>query len=131
MSGFDWDTIVLAPLMDTFALGINNNSRQTDGTVVFNPIKSQPGAPLYDGRGVWEATPYTVIEENQAPMVTTVYKIGLRLNDFSTPPSNGDQVTINGLTYTLDAFEYDGQGGVKWVVKAVAPGQETQYASTD
>lgn len=96
---------------------------------MFNPIKSQPGMPSYPGRCVWEVTVYEVIEENSAPMSTSIIKIGLRLKDFSVPPVQGDTVTINGSTYKLDKFEYDGQGGIRWVVKADGPNKETQYAN--
>jgi hypothetical protein len=115
----DWDDLVLSPCMDQFALN----------APTFNPIKSQPGQPSYPARCVWEVVEYTVVEENAAPMSTSILKIGLRLNDFAVPPVQGDQVTIDNDTYTLDSFIYDGQGGVRWTVKSTAPGGETQYAS--
>ena len=96
---------------------------------MFNPVKSQPGAPSYAARCVWEVVQYTLVGENDAPMSTSTFKIGLRLSEFAVPPVQGDQVGINDDVYTLDAFEFDGQGGVRWSVKAVAPGQETQYVS--
>jgi hypothetical protein len=114
--GIDWNGVVLSPLMDTFSI-----------TMFFTPLKSQPSQPGFWGRGVWEATPYTIIEENASPLTTTIYKIGLRLSEFTVPVIQGDQVTIDGDTYKLDTFEFDGQGGVRWVVKAAAAGQETQY----
>jgi len=116
----DWDGLVLSPCMDTFA---ESNSVQ------FNPLKSQPGQPSYPARCVWEVTPYTIVQEDNAPLVTSVFKIGIRLKDFTVPPTGGDQVTINGVTYTLDSFEADGQGGMRWIVKSASPGQETQYAN--
>src|ERR1700676_3509947 len=120
----DWDNLVLGPCMDQFALGRAFPGETT--VVMFNPVKSQPGAPSYSGRCVWEVVQYTLVGENDAPMSTSTYKIGLRLSEFTVPPVQGDQVGINDDIYTLDAFEFDGQGGVRWVVKAVASGQETQ-----
>jgi hypothetical protein len=76
---------------------------------------------------VWEVTPYTIVQEDNAPMATSIFKLGLRLRDFAIPPRQGDQVTINSSAYVLDSHEYDGQGGVRWVVKALAANQETQY----
>jgi len=115
----DWSNVVLGPCMDQFAV-----------PVYINPLRSQPNALAYWARGVWEATPYTIVQENEAPLVTTVFKLGLRLVEFMIPPTQGDQVTIDGDTFTLDAYEYDGQGGVRWVCKAKAPSQETHGGLT-
>jgi len=110
------DSLVLSVCMDTFALGQDGNS-----SVVFNPIASQPGAPPYAGRGIWTVKPVTTFLEGQAPMSTSLYTLGLRLFDFTIPPIGGDQVTINGDVYTLDAFERDSADGISWTCKAAQP----------
>jgi len=124
----DWSNLVLGPCMDQFAL--QDTSLGGKNSVMLNPIRSQPGAPPYPIRCVWEVTPYTIVQENEAPLVTTVLKIGLRLSEFSVPPTQGDQPTIDGQTYTLDTYENDGQGGVRWVCKAKAASQETHGGFT-
>ena len=116
----DFDSLVLSPAMNLFA-----------HPMMLNPIRSQPAVQPYAARGVWEVSPYTIMMENQAPFSTSVYKVGFRLTDFKVPPVTGDQIVFNGFTYTLDAPEYDGQGGVKWVVKGVVAGAETPTVETD
>lgn len=93
--------------------------------VTFTPTKSQPNAAAYSGRGVWDAKPTTIYVEGQAPVQTTTLSLGIRLSEFSVPPTQGDTISINGNSYTLDTPQYDGQGGVTWMVKADAAGQET------
>jgi hypothetical protein len=110
--GIDWDGIVLGPATDRFAIGAVFSS---DVVIVEGRVP----------RVVWEVEPHTIIQENQEPLTTSIFKVGLRLSDFATPPKQGSLVTINGQTYTLASFEYDGQGGVRWVVKAKLPGQAT------
>lgn len=125
----DWNNLVLGPCMDQFALTDASVDPNSTGQVQLNPLKSQPGVAAYGCRAVWEVVQYTIVEDNDAPMSTSVFKVGLRLSEFAVPPVQGDQMVIAGDVYTLDTFEFDGQGGVRWVVKAAAPHQETQYAT--
>jgi|SRR5579885_1778812 len=113
----DFDKVVLSPLMDAFSIPIT-----------IRPLKSQPGADPYPARGIWEAQPYTMMQEGQAPLSTTIYRIGLRISEFAVPPAKGDHVLIANKSnpnitdeFALDASELDGQGGIKWILKAMAP----------
>ena len=115
--GIDWDGLVLKPCMDQFATRIT-----------FNPIKSAPGMLPFDRRGVWEVTPITITQEDGSLFITSQFIIGYRLNEMPVRLVKGDTAAVDGELYTLNAFQYDGQGGVRWDVKAAAPGQETHYA---
>ena len=110
----DFDTLVLNVTMNTFAVPI-----------IINPLISQPDTPAYAARGVWTCEPYTTIQENQQPLITSIFTVGLRLAELPIPPMVGDVVVINGDSYWFDSQKYDGQGGVSWTVKAFAPLQQT------
>jgi hypothetical protein len=116
--GIDWDHVVLAPCMDQFA-----------NPVTITPVKSQPGAPPFTTRCVWEVMANTIIQEDGTELVTSRYVMGFRIAELPARLLAGDQATLDGLVYTLNDFVYDGQGGVRWNVKASAPGQETHYAA--
>jgi hypothetical protein len=109
----DFDALVLNVCEDVFGIPI---------TIV--PLKSQRNSTPYAARGIWTAEPYTVMLENNAPLTTSIYKLGIRLKDFAIPPVAGDHVLINGNEYIFDDPDADGQGGVEWIMKATAAGAE-------
>jgi hypothetical protein len=114
--GIDWDHMVLTPNISTFS-----------NPVTFKPFVSQPGVNSYTNRAVWAVVPYTIMLENGMPMASSQYKLGLRLKDYAIPPAAQDHVVIGTEEYTLDAPEYDGQGGVMWFCKASSSGAQTHY----
>lgn len=121
----DWDGLVLTPCMDIFAL----DGRNGPGPVL-TPLKSQPNVPAFGIRAVWEVTPTTITQEDGSLMTTTIYTLGIRLREFPVPPVKGDMITIDNEDYILNDFQYDGQGGVRWIVKGKKPSQETHYAQS-
>jgi hypothetical protein len=115
----DFDLFVLQPLIDLSVFG---------RVITVIPWSSQRTNPApYTARGIWEARPYTIIQENQSPFTTTEYHIGLRIRDYTIQPTQGDHIIVDLYEYVLDSPEYDGQGGVEWVVKAVGPRQQTPF----
>ena len=108
------DAEVLIVTMNTWAVPI-----------IIKPLVSQPGVPAYASRGVWTVEPYTIIQENSQPLITSIFTVGLRLAELPIPPMVGDVVIINGDSYWFDSQKYDGQGGVSWTVKAFGPLQQT------
>lgn len=114
----DFDLEVLSPLIDLTVFG---------RIITIIPYVSQPGALGYQSRGVWEADPYTIIQENQAPLATSQFRIGLRMRDYTVQPDQGDHIVVDGLEYVLSSPEWDGQGGVMWTVKAVSANQSTPF----
>lgn len=105
----DWDKKLFAKTSNAFAVPI---------TIV--PIKSQPSMASYDNRGIWKVDAVTVIMENGMPLTTTTYTIDLRLSDYTVPPMQGDHMIRKGNTFEFDKRTIDGQGNVKWTLKASA-----------
>lgn len=115
----DFDFFVLQPLIDLSVFG---------RVITVIPYRSQPtNTAPYTTRGIWEARPYTIIQENQSPLTTTEFHIGLRIRDYTIQPTQGDHIIVDLYEYVLDSPEFDGQGGVEWVVKAVGPMQQTPF----
>jgi hypothetical protein len=106
----DFDALVLDPCMATFAKD-----------VTITPFKSQPGAPSYAARGIWEAPEIDVPLEDGTVLSSNTIRLGVRLSEFTVPPVTGDKVTVDGQSYLIDDPDDDGQGGSKWTLKKVLP----------
>ena len=118
MMPIDFDAEVLSVCMSTFAVPI-----------IINPLVSQPGAPAYVANGIWTVEPYSIIQENQEALITSIFTIGLELSALpASPPMVGDVLIVNSSSYWFDSQQYDGQGGVSWKVKAFEPLQQTPPA---
>lgn len=64
-----------------------------------------------------------VFEETQigGGMVGTANRratLDVKLSDLSFYPASGDSVSVDGLSYTVEALEPDGQGGILLVLAA-------------
>lgn len=104
----DFDALVLAPAMATFARQIS-----------IIPLSSQPGGPGYSARGIWTERPVDVQTEDGAILSSAVKTLGVRLSEFAVPPTSGDRVTVDGVLYVIDDTDDDGQGGSVWTLKEI------------
>lgn len=105
----DFSALVLGPCQDVFGVSIT-----------IDPLKSQPSVPPYDARGIWTVKDVDVIMEDGTVLASKSYEIGVRLSEYPIPPVKTDQVTVNANTYAIDEVRPDGQGGAKWVLKALS-----------
>lgn len=96
----DFDALVLAPAMATFAR-----------PMAVTPVKSQPGAPAYPARGVWTFRPVQIQLEDGRIQSTNEAHLGIRLAEFTVPPAQLDTLVFDGRTYEIADATPDGQGG--------------------
>ena len=79
----NWSTQVYAPQYATFAR-----------PVTFNPIKSQPSAGSFDGRGIYGTAPVDVIGEDATIISDARTILDVLESDFAVVPIQGDRLTI-------------------------------------
>lgn len=106
----DFDTLVLRPAMDVFARGF-----------IVKPLMSQPAAPVYAARGVWRKRPVDIATEGGGILSSEERHIGVRMSEFVTQISPGDQVQVDGVWHWVDDVDEDGQGGADLTLKLVEP----------
>jgi len=105
----DFDKLVLGPAMAAFGR-----------PVTFDPVKSQPGAPVFEVLGVFDNEHVEVEEIGGEVYHSTVQPtLGVKLSDFTVPPEQGDRPTIDGVVYEVQDPQPDGQGGAKLILKEV------------
>lgn len=110
----DFDALVLAPAMATFARPIS-----------VTPAASQPAAPAYRARGVWSVRNVD-IQGQDGIYSGQVRTLGVRLSEFAIPPVQGDRVDLPAVlslpaeaTHTIEDVDDDGQGGAVWTMKQI------------
>jgi len=81
--GLDMSTLVYLPAMDMFAR-----------PVTFIPLKSQPGAPSYGGRGYFDTKALAVVGEDNQVYSDQVDYCDIREAEFAVLPLQGDQLSI-------------------------------------
>lgn len=106
----DFDSLVLRPAMDTFAVPL-----------IIKPLASQPLSAAYPARGVWSKRPIDLAMEGGAVLSAEENKLGIRLNEFLIPPAPGDHVLVDAKWHAIDDVDEDGQGGAVWSLKLVCP----------
>jgi hypothetical protein len=113
----DFGALVLGPAMATFAR-----------PVTVTPVRSQPGQPAYQARGVWSIRNVEVQLE-EGVMNTRVITLGVKLADFGPiPPKARDLVAAPAAgpypdegTHWIEDIDLDGQGGATMTLKKGTP----------
>lgn len=92
------------------------------------PLVSDPGAPAFQARGVFDAL-HEVVEmkfqdarENYdgVPVTSQAPVLGIRLADWPVVPKKGDQVTVQAVAYRVWDVQLDGQGKADLILKKAA-----------
>lgn len=109
----DFDALVLAPAMLTFAR-----------PVTVTPRKSQPDAAAYSAEGIWSSRHDDVPLEDGGILSVQNITLGVRLSDFEVAPVKGDLVLVPAAgsypaagLFEIDDTDEDGQGGAIWTLK--------------
>lgn len=119
----DFSSLVLGPCMDSFAKEVS-----------ITPVKSQPTAAPYDARGVWTVDNINVMTENDTAFSTRTLKFGIKLDEFTVSPEQGDYLSIKAkdlpmgylrdaldpnamVSFVVDNDQPDGQGGTVLILK--------------
>lgn len=120
----DFSQLVLGPCMDAFGK-----------PVVVTPLASQPGAPPYPNRGVWQTDNISVVTEGEGQFSTRVLKFGIKMDEYAVPPQQGDVLTFKlsdlptgyrvdwlnrstgSVDFIVDNDQPDFQGGSTMILK--------------
>lgn len=62
-------------------------------------------------RGVFNSAHRLVDLGESAPVSSLSSSLGIQLSDLPVPPSQGDQATLDDMTYGVVDIQLDGQGG--------------------
>ena len=62
--------------------------------------------------GIFEAVTQLVDPDTGAVTISNQPNIYIRLSDLQAAPTNGDRLTVQGVTYRIVEPMFDGQGGV-------------------
>ena len=62
--------------------------------VTFTPLRSQPGQPAYQGRGIFNTGPVDVPLEDGSVFSDQQTILDVRDSEFGTVPMQGDRITI-------------------------------------
>jgi hypothetical protein len=81
--GINFSVLCYLPAFDTFAV-----------PVVFYPLVSQPGAPSFTERGIFDTTTINVLAENNSIYSDQRTILDIREAEFGILPSQGDHVAI-------------------------------------
>jgi hypothetical protein len=113
----DFDGLVLAPAMEIFARPIT-----------VTPLKSQPGHPAFEARGVWASKPVDVPLEDGSILSSQDHRLGVRWSEFLVPLAQGDQIEVDAHLsaprlgiFLIEDGDDDGQGGTDLSLKWIAP----------
>lgn len=97
----DWDELVLAPTIGVFG-----------EPVVYTPA----GGASFTANGVWDREYREIILlDPAAPADSALPVLGVRVNQFATPPAKNDTVFVPsvGLNYVVRDVRPDGHGWAK------------------
>jgi len=81
--GVNYATLIYAPAFDMFA-----------GPVTFIPLSSQPGAPAYDGRGIFDTRMLNIVGEDGAIFGDQETILDILEIEFGVLPQQNDHVII-------------------------------------
>ncbi len=75
--------------------------------VTFTPLVSQPGAPAFTGRGIYNTVPIDVLTENATIFSEQQTILDVMENEFPVPLVQGDHLTIpaSGAIAAVGDFE--------------------------
>lgn len=111
----DLDRLILRPALAAFSRPIT-----------YSPLVSQPGAPAFRARGVYDETPVDIGTEGDGIMSSVNITLGIRLSEFAVPPMQGDRLTIPAHLSLpavgdciVDNLDRDGNGGGILALKKV------------
>jgi hypothetical protein len=79
----DYNTLVLQQIQGVFARPIE-----------ITPSGSQPGQPMYGGRGVFVTAPIDVMTENNVVFSDQQSTLDIRRSDYPVPPGIRDRIYI-------------------------------------
>jgi len=114
----DFDGLVLNKGVDIFNI-----------LVRFTPLVSDPGAPPYEGRGIYSSGPVDVQMQDETIFSDQQTSLGIRVRDFAgPPPDRGDIVEIIdvrhpafGSKFWIGDSDLDGQGGAMLMLRTQHP----------
>ena len=113
----DFDKFVDNPAVGVFAIN-----------VTYSPLVSQPGVPAFAARGVFSSTDLDVELQDGAIYSDQQTNLGIRLAEFASKPTEGDEVTItdprhpaNGRQFWIGDLDEDGQGGGRLLLREKDP----------
>jgi hypothetical protein len=101
----DFD-LVLAPAMAAFAQSIT-----------LTPTVSQPGAPAYAARGVFDFKAVEIPLDDGTFHSTNQPTLGIRLADYAVAPKQGDLLSMPQGNYQIADVVPDGQGGADLLLR--------------
>jgi hypothetical protein len=81
--GVNYATLIYAPAFDMFA-----------GPVTFYPYSSQPGAPAYNGRGIFDTRSLNVVGEDGAVYADQETILDILEAEFAVLPRQNDRVVV-------------------------------------
>lgn len=68
---------------------------------------------VFSAEGVRVELSSGVAQESVAP------RLGVHLDDFATPPAQGDTFTVDGIAYRVVEVQLDGEGGAELTAEAL------------
>jgi hypothetical protein len=95
----DFDALVLAPCMNTFAVSFT-----------VEPVASQPRGVPYAARGVW-AVRNVDVDTQEGITSTEVRTLGVRISEFPVLPIARDRILFQDAAHMITDVDEDGQGG--------------------
>jgi hypothetical protein len=81
--GMNYSALIYAPNFDQWARPIT-----------FNPIASQPGAPTFEGRGIWHQDRLDIILEDGSVFVDQQDSMDILESEFPVAPQQLDRIVI-------------------------------------
>lgn len=113
----DFAALALGPGIATFARPIT-----------VRPVRSQPGQPAYQARGVWSSRNLDVATEDNRLLNSRTLTLGIRLSEFPKPPKTKDIVEVPAYLSLpaenmlwIDDIDLDGLGGATLFLKRGQP----------
>ena len=103
--GVNFSTLLYAPVFDMFAVPIT-----------VNPVASQPGAPAYGARGIFDTTDIDLVGIDNSIMSDQRTELYLREAEFGVLPIQKDLITIpldcnNAPLGDYEVIDADTNGG--------------------
>lgn len=93
--------------------------------VIFTPLVSDPGAPPFVGRGIFDEAHEIVLEQIAASELTaaghstTAPVLEVRLSEFQRRPRIGDQVEVRSRQFSVWDVRPDGAGHADLILREV------------
>lgn len=88
--------------------GVMRAATQAFGEVV---VYTPSGGSAFEIDGIFRSQFSTIDVDSGFEVLTETPNLGIRNNDFTTPPAQGDTLVVNGTTYTVQTVHKDGDSG--------------------